>query len=232
MNKLIQQHKIVAVITGLSIIVMAVVATLIMVSGRTSMNGDPEGAVDMLRSGQEKARAEAFGWIVVLILDIIASWGIYLIFKLKNQELASLSALFRLIYSAILGAAIGFLVYGLFLGQKGIENSVADLAGYFVFAFQEVWSFGLIIFGLHLVTLGWLTWDKSILAKILGTLLVIGGSGYVLIHSAHVLMADDSVFKMLAEPLFMAPMILGELGFALLLFVRGIKKGTTSRPEE
>jgi hypothetical protein len=46
-------------------------------------------------------------------------------------------------------------------------------------AFSDGWDFGLVLFGLHLIVIGYLVFKASYMPKILGALLVIAGLGYM-----------------------------------------------------
>jgi len=63
-----------------------------------------------------------FGIFLVLILDILVSWTIYLYFKIDNKKLALLSCIMRVIYSIIFGIATYFLVKN--IGQPNNDNQI------------------------------------------------------------------------------------------------------------
>lgn len=76
------------------------------VHGSLVVQGDPSATLNNLRSSNMLFRAEIFGWLLILICDIVVAWAFYLILKPIDKKLSLLGAWFRLIYSAILGIAI------------------------------------------------------------------------------------------------------------------------------
>jgi hypothetical protein len=47
-----------------------------------------------------------------------------------------------------------------------------------VHAYEDIWTAGLVLFGVHLILLGVLAWRASYAPTILGILLVVAGLGY------------------------------------------------------
>lgn len=80
---------------------------------------------------------------------------------------------------------------------------------------------GQLLFGLHLVLLGWLVGRAPYLPRLLGGLLVVGGAGYLLQSFGHVVApgADD----VLASVVVVTAAV-GELPFFLYLLVRGVRR--------
>jgi len=90
-------------------------------------------------------------------------------------------------------------------------------------AFQQTWSVGLVIFGIHLVLLGYLAFRSGFVPKIWGILLVIAGLCYLFSHGLPLLWPGYSTIKTTVEGILMLPMIVGELGFAIWLVAKGGK---------
>lgn len=155
---------------------------------------------------------------LVVVLDIIVSWALYVFFKPVNRNLSMMMALFRIVYTAIFAVAILNLVQALRLlngagglGTEQLQNQVYSSLE----AFNAQWGFGLIFFGIHLVLLGILTYQSSIVSKILGILVIIAGLGYLV----------DSIAGVLAPDLNIAIgqfTFIGELLLALWLVVQGL----------
>lgn len=125
-------------------------------------------------------------FMAVAILDIIIAWALYIFFRPVNPKLALLAAWFRLAYAAVLVAALIFPVQALQAAalmthlpeaDTGILSAQTLLA---IKTFQEGWSAGLAIFGIHLLLLGYMAWQAGFMRKILGPLLLITGAGYTI----------------------------------------------------
>lgn len=146
-----------------------------------------------------------------------------------------LTAWFRLIYSIILGIAISNLVLSLLLLNRGnelfseIENDqMVPMVLFFINGFKEIWSFGLIIFGLHLLGLGYLTFKSGVVPKVWSILLTFAALGYIITNVGSLLLSTFENYKHTIEILFILPMILGEMGLAIWLLLKGGKEKNDS----
>jgi hypothetical protein len=80
--------------------------------------------------------AASVGLIGVFLLDIVVSLGIIKYYKKEKPKLAKRSGVLRLLYTAFLGVAIGY-------------STVGNVS-----MFNSIWGVGLIVFGVHLISLG------------------------------------------------------------------------------
>jgi len=123
--------------------------------------------------------------VVVVALDIVVARALRAFFAPVHHRLASLAAWFRVSYAAIFAIAIS----QLFAALRLLENA-HHLTGFALFhrrtealqkieAFQDIWRISLILFGLHLVLIGYLTYRSGYAPRVLGVLLVIAGAGYL-----------------------------------------------------
>ena len=73
--------------------------------------------------------------------------------------------------------------------------------------FQDIWHVSLILFGLHLVLIGYLACKSGYVPRVLGVLLVIAGGGYLVDSFSALLVPGYSVnvaaFTFIGEALFM-----------------------------
>jgi len=60
-------------------------------------------------------------------------------------------------------------------------------------AFYDIWNVGLILFGLHLLLIGYLAYKSGYVPKPVGVLLVIAGFGYLVDSFGTLLVSDYSV---------------------------------------
>jgi len=154
------------------------------------------------------------GWVVIFICDLIVSLGVYLLFQEKNNKLALSTAWLRFFYTIILGIAISRLI----MVSISYENLIYNLN-----LFNEIWSFGLTIFGLHLICLSYLFYNESVWNKLISLLLILAGIGYLVTYIGELVLPNFGNYKQTIEMIFMAPMILGEIGFAIWLLIKGGK---------
>lgn len=157
---------------------------------------------------------------ITIICDIIVSWSLYLFLKPVSKHLSLITALFRLIYTGIYLIAVTNLikVYTLIKSQSLLDVSTDEqIAGTILFhikSYKYEWFFGLILFGIYLIMLGYLVYKANYIPKVFGWLLVIAGIGYIIGHLKVFLYPDvNTSFSMFTA--------MGELIFMLWLLIKG-----------
>ena len=125
--------------------------------------------------------------LVVAALDVVVAWALFVVFEPAGRGLSALAASFRALYAGIFVVAIAELAGVLRLLPDGEEASEQVLAD--VLAYEDIWSAGLVFFGLHLILLGVLVRRAAYAPTILGVLLVLAGLGYAVDGFATVLFA-------------------------------------------
>lgn len=161
--------------------------------------------------------------LVVAALDVVVAWALFRVFEPVSAGLSTLAAWLRVTYAGIFTVAIAQLVGILRLLPEAHERAAQVLSG--VHAYEDIWSMGLVLFGLHLVLLGVLTWRAAYAPTILGLLLAVAGLGYVVDGLGDVLLTgydgEVAVFTFLGEV---------ALIFWLLLFGRRLNRTSPRRP--
>jgi hypothetical protein len=123
--------------------------------------------------------------VVVVALDIVVARALRAFFAPVHHRLASLAAWLRVSYAAIFAVAISQLFAALRLLENAHHLTGVALAHQRtealqkIEAFQDIWRISLILFGLHLVLIGYLTYRSRYAPRVLGVLLVIAGAGYL-----------------------------------------------------
>jgi len=217
-----------ALVAGLGIVALAIVAGFAygFVFQSFVVPGDATATANNIKASEMLFRIGFFSWLAILILDVLVAWALYIFLKPVHKSLSLLAAWLRLVYTAILGTALlNFVIVSLLLSGTDYlsvfkTDQLNALALLFLSAFDAIFSIGLVIFGLHLLTLGYLVSKSGYIPKILGILLLIASLGYLITSSASLLLPN---YKAIAELIFVAPMIIGELGFGLWLIVKGGK---------
>jgi hypothetical protein len=131
-------------------------------------------------------RLAIVGYLVNFIGDILALWALYILLKPVNENLSLLTAWFRLIYTIVSLAALLNLVTVLKLAST--TDSTAILRGDQLYAqiamslsaFRTSWSFAYIFFGIHLWLLGYLIFQSKYIPRIIGVLVALAGTGWLL----------------------------------------------------
>lgn len=221
-----------ALITGVTIFIIAIFAMFAVgvVDTRLIIDGDATATMNNIKKSISLFKVGIFSWLIILICDIVISWSLYIFLKQIDSSLSLLGALFRLAYSAILGIAILNLVFVTILlsvEHQLLSNQTDQLKYFvmlFVIAFHKMWSFGLIIFGVHLFIIGCLVMKSDFIPKILGILLLIASFGYMFINIMHLFLPQYENTTRIFENILSLPMVLGELGLGIWMLVKGGKK--------
>ena len=160
--------------------------------------------------------------LITLLLDVVIAWALYILLVPVNRSLSLLTAWFRLIYTAV--ALVGVLnlvtvlrllhtpAYLTAFGSQQLHAQVQLLLN----SFRYDWSIGLLIFGIHLDLLGYLIYRSGYIPKILGLLLFIVGSSWIISTLRPYLYPNVHLG-------FISTLGFGELIFPLWLVIRGWK---------
>lgn len=158
--------------------------------------------------------------MLVAALDVVVAWALFIVLRPANEGLSRLAAWFRVAYAVAFLVAIAQLA-GIprlldTLSSRGAfdADQVNALAMERIRAFDDIWSAGFLLFGLHLLVLGYLAYRSGYVPRTLGALVAIAGFGY----------AFDSITALLPQgPSFELATFtfLGELLLALWLVTRG-----------
>lgn len=158
--------------------------------------------------------------LLTLIADIVASWALYIFLKPVNKSLSLLTAWFRLMYTAMYFIALYNLISILSI-VKSIEHLKDSGANYInesiflhIKAFRMEGGFGLIIFGVYLVLLGYLIYKATYVPKIFGIILCIAGLSWIIDNLSTFLFPQ-------VNTQFLFVFTMGELIFMLWLLIKG-----------
>lgn len=213
-----------AVIAGIGLLAMAVLAPIANFMGVQELIEPGNGAATATNIMESEGlfRFGIAGLMVVVILDVLVAWALYIVFKSVNPALSLLTAWFRVVYAAILGVALADLMmvllilgndsYPVLLGESQLNARVL----LFVDSFNITWNAGLLIFGLHLVLLGILAVKSGFVHRIPGYLVILAGLGYLADGLGDILIPGyDMTISMLT--------FIGEVILIFWLLIRGRK---------
>ncbi|WP_428910254.1 DUF4386 domain-containing protein [Niallia sp. Krafla_26] len=232
-----QFHRKYALTAGIALIIMALAASFSngYVQGKLVVPNDATVTFNNIISSTALFNAGIFGWLLIFICDVVVAWALYIFLQPINKNISLLGALLRLSYTAVLGVAILNLVFVSLLSSSTDylflfgEQQLQTLILLLLEAFHFIWSIGLIIFGGHLIIVGYLAFHSKQIPKIISILLMIASLGYIAIHLFITFLPYFDVMIKTLKVIFTVPMILGELGFGLWLLLQGgkypIKKG-------
>jgi hypothetical protein len=129
----------------------------------------------------------------VVILDFVVAWALYVFLKPLNNPLSMLAAWSRLAYATIFGVAL-VNYYGIVQllsnADKVSAFQTTELHAQVMLslnAFRNVWDFGFIFFGLHLLFLGYVVFKSGSIPKWLGILVLVCGVSYLIDYFGKIL---------------------------------------------
>ena len=210
-----------ALVTGFSLLMMAIVAGIGFGYGFTNIYvaNDSVATLFNLKHSFQLYQLVIVSFVIVLILDVIVSWSLYHFFK--KSKLSAIISWLRIGYSILLGVALLKLVAVIPLLNQTSEDGELILKN--IDSFLHIWSFALIIFGFHLLVLGYVVFKSMFIPKAIGVMLIIGAIGYVLSNSANLLVDDYGQIKEKVDAIIGFPLALGELAFAFWMLFKGRK---------
>lgn len=177
-----------SITAGVGILLMAVLAAFgnfAAVAGLVTQGDAARTATDITQS-EGLFRFGILSLLLVIALDVVVAWALYRVFSPVSRSISMLAAVLRLVYAAVFMVAIGQLLGVLRLlstdGYLSVLNPdqlhAQALLG--INAFNDLWHAGLLLFGLHLLVLGYLAYRSGYVPRLLGILLAIAGLGYVI----------------------------------------------------
>jgi len=213
-----------AIIAGVGLLLMAIIAPIADFSILQKLIV-PDNAANTLSNiivYEGLFRIGIFGFLLVAVLDIIVAWALYVFLAPVNKSLSLLTAWFRVVYAAILSVALIDLINVLQLlnGADYLTSFTIDQIQAQVMislnSFTLGWEFGLIIFGIHLLLLGYLILKAGYMRKVLGILIILASLGYL----------TDGIGKLLSENYDISISVftfIGELVLIFWLLIQGRK---------
>jgi hypothetical protein len=176
-----------AIIAGIGLLIMAIIAPIANFSilQRLVVPDDASRTFSNIAASEGQFRLGIILFLATSILDIIVAWALYVFLKPVNKSLSLLAAWFRIVYAAMLGIVVFYLinVIQLISGVGYLSAFEPDQLHAQVMIslnnFTHGWNFALTIFGIHLLLLGYLLSRAGYMKKILGILVLIAGLGYM-----------------------------------------------------
>lgn len=165
-----------AIIAGVGLLLMAILAPIAYLNTFQSLvKFDDAGltAQNILNS-MGAFRTCIILLFTVAILDVIVAWALYILLVPTNKNLSALAAWLRVIYAGIFIFAISKLY-----GALQVISTDSTQAMVYLKAFQSIWDMALILFGFHLLVLGYLAFQSGYIPKWLGVFLVLASVGYI-----------------------------------------------------
>jgi Domain of unknown function (DUF4386) len=171
-----------ALIAGLGLLLMAVLASLATfgILERLVTDGDAARTASDIMAAFGSFRLAILALFGVAVLDVVVAWALWAFFDRVHHTVAVLAALCRGLYAAVFAVAISQLVVAARLLSDGQLSGPADLQLQSevlaeIQQFDDIWSLGLGLFGLHLLLIGWLAFVSGFVPRFIGLLVALAG---------------------------------------------------------
>ena len=175
-----------AIVAGLGLLVMFLLAfaSFSAFEGLV-VEGDATSTAGNIADHELLFRSVTCGFVIVAGLDVLVAWALYVVLRPVNPSIAVLAAWLRVVYAAVFAAALSNLVVAVNLlsdvnarsafGPPQLNAQVMTSVN----QFQDGWNLALVLFGLHLLVLGYLVFKSTYIPSILGILVAIASLGYL-----------------------------------------------------
>lgn len=202
--------------------------------GGVIVAGDATATADRLAASDTLFRAGIASDLVMLIADAVVAVALWIVIVPHGRAAALFVTAFRLLHTAVTGAALVYLVLPLILLGGGAGYAAAlpgggaeALASVHLDAHRHAYNIGLVFFAVHLAALGWVLFRSRDVPRWIAVLLVLSALAYALDGFTSVL---SSAYTSTPEWL-MAPMVLGELSLCIWLILFGVRAHARSALE-
>lgn len=221
MNEHTTNRRQMAKLAGWSLILMAIVAGIGYgyAFGAVYVKGDSAATLNNVLHQTTMLPLVMITYSIMLLLDVVVAWALYKFFKRVSLKLSLVSAWLRVVYCIWLAIAILQL-------QHTMEYAdAADAAGVLssLDNFLDIWSQGLILFGVHLMLIGVLACRTAAMPKLVAGLAFFAGIAYIGTNMLQQLWGAYMQYKTTVEAVLSLPMALGELLLAVWLIWKGGK---------
>jgi hypothetical protein len=175
---------------------------------------DPAELTTRLAEGTGAARVAVLAFVTIVVLDVLVAWGLARFLHRDTPSLATLAGWLRVAYAGMLGAAV------ITLGE-GVRATDPAAAWVGIQGFAEGWRLALLVFGVHLVVVGAALFRTAGVPRWLAAAVVVSGLAYVVDTVVRTLLTDPSAPGVALTVAVAVPAMVGELGLAVWLLVRG-----------
>jgi hypothetical protein len=216
-------------IVGILYVLIFILGPFAFFMGRTSIvvPGDPSATMDKLMASGPMFRLGLVAETIIVLVEIFVSAILYFLLRPVNRPLSLASSLARFAQAVLQAVNLFTAVPALLLlgGAGYLAAFSSDQMNSLLLMSTDVNAFMIIIwgliFGFHLMLLGYLVYKSGFWPKLLGILLLVASLGYLSQSYIHLLAPKyDSIFSTVVVILS----IPGELAFTLWLLIKGLNE--------
>jgi len=186
------------------------------------VSADATATANNIRASEWLFRLGFAGYLVEALCDIGLTLVLYVLLRRVHEELALLAAFFRLVSTAVFGAAELFYFAATFIlgGAAYLKTFSPDQLNALALLSLKLYGYGggifMVFYGIPSILLGYLMFRSGYFPRILGALMALGGLGFVVRNFLLVLAPAW------ASSLLLLPMTLAVLPMTVWLLVKGV----------
>ncbi|MCH8080725.1 MAG: DUF4386 domain-containing protein [Proteobacteria bacterium] len=195
----ISQRK-AAIVVGIAFITLFLLLIVIddFVLSNFIVPGDSAKLASDIMANEMRFGIAVAGLLIILTLDAVIALALYVVLKPANKNLASLTAVLRLLYVVTLAIGVFALVF-----------QVID-----VYSYETMRLNAFIFFTAHLFVLGYSIFKSGYIPKILGVSLIIASFIYIIVFYANFLVPEALL------PILMVPAAIAEFSIGIWLLLK------------
>lgn len=187
----------------------------------------PGDAVVTIRNIMDRPmtfRLTLVAWLITLVVDLVVGFLLFRALRPVAPHLSLATAWFRTAYVAVHTAALFGLFGVLRLMNNGDLSAQPELAMALIGIHLDGFMIALVLFGAHLVILGWIIMISGAVPRLIGGLLTLAGLAYILDTVALALLPETALVSQWIDIGVMVFATLGELSFVVWLLAFGIRQ--------
>ena len=223
--------RITARLTGLAYLVLALAGFFAFLVIRNSLyaSDDPVTTVANLVDRVTLARVGIAGELALVVSQVVAALLFFRLFRRVDSLAAGSLAAFGFMNAVVILVAALFSIAAVevaadpALAPGGDQVATVQL---FNHLYQAAWTVGALFFGLWLIPMGWLARRSGFMPPALGSVLMIGGVGYLVSGFTYQLLPDATTLN---EALSV-PATIGEFWMIGYLLVKGVRSEFADLP--
>lgn len=225
-----------ALIAGFGYLGILVVNTIAL-SGVDGLivRGNSATTAGQIAASESPFRLGIASWIVVLALDVVVAWALWVFLEAAGRHLSMLAAWFRLLFVAVAGTALVslFSVPGLLAGGGATAfapGQLDSLTTVLLDPYEHGFNIGFVFFGMHLLCVGILLLASAQAPRLLAILLLVASGGYFIDSFASIVLPGYANNAALFVVFVAAPALVAEYSLTFWLLIRGGKSKRRERP--
>lgn len=185
---------------GITIILMFITAFVVgdVLLDNLIIPGDSDQLAEDIDADSTRFGQAVVGYLILLLLDAVIAFSLYVVLRPVSRDLASLAAIFRLLYVIIT-----------FVNLVALAMQVVD-----THTFATVKLVAYVAFILHLMSVGYVVYVSGYIPRALGILVVFAAISYVPAFFLGSLVPDE------VKMVFALPMMIGEFALGMWFLVR------------